>query len=261
MDDANLADADVRELLRLRMQQTGRRVAMAAFARSDIAASVDNNGTVSLLNLPAGKLLVTNYHVWDHFRQEHTNDPNYRIALTGDGFCRPIDISDAVVVSESEQFDLCVLSYPSGRLESVGKEYCTPRWPAKRAASGENIAIAGYPGMRRSAEITLHPTTGEIVSVLRHEIVLLYMAVEAISESQIRLAFRTPTPETHNLSDRPLDEYSWGGMSGSLVYRYDTDESRFVPCGILSAAGEGLNTVFYATHLDLISIDGVIGQA
>lgn len=259
MNSKSLNDAEARELVRKRMGEAGRRVAMAAFTRGSTAESVDNNGTASLLHLPDEKVIVTNYHVWNHYVDECANDVDYRIALTGAGLCRPIDISDAELIYENELHDLCVLSYPADRLEAVGKEYVRPpQWPPKRAKDGEVIAIAGYPGMRRSAEAMTHPLTGEIVSTLRHELILLYLAVEAVSDSQLRMTFRSSTPEIHNLSDRPIDEFRWGGMSGSLVYRFDTDENRFVPCGIFRAGGEGLNTVFYATHLDLIQSDGPI---
>ena len=114
--------------------------------------------------------------------------------------------------------------------------------------------------MRRSAEEVVHPRTGETVSALRHEICLLYMAVEAVSDSQIRMAFRSENPETLMISGRPMTEYRWGGMSGSLVYRYDASVGRFVPCGIFRAAGQGTDTVFYATHLDLLNEGGLIGE-
>ena len=261
MDYTDLSDDEAKELLRQRMEQTGKRVAMATFARGATADSIDNNGTASLIQFPAEKLVVTNHHVWDHFRQKHETDPDYRIALTGNGFTRPVDISDAALISESEQHDLCILSYPAERLEAIGKEYyLPPTWPPKRAEAGEDVAIAGYPGIRRSAETVSHPTTGEIVSALRHEICLLYLVVEAVSDSQIRLAFRSSNPETLMLSDHPMTEYRWGGMSGSLVYRYDRDDARFVPCGILHSAGHGINAVFYATHLDMVSEDGTIAQ-
>lgn len=257
----DISDDEAKRLLRQRMEQAGKRVAMAVFVRGDTAESVDNNGTASLIQFPSSKLVVTNHHVWDQYRREHETDPDYRIALTGNGFSRPIDISDAEVVAESEQHDLCILSYSAERLEAAGKEYCVPpTWPPTRAKVGENIAIAGYPGMWRSPETVSHPTTGEIVSALRHEICLLYLAVEAVSDSQIRCAFRSSNPETLMLSNRPVTEYRWGGMSGSLVYRYDDTEARFVPCGIFRAAGEGVNTVFYAAHLDLISEDGTLTQ-
>jgi len=49
--------------------------------------------------------------------------------------------------------------------------------------------------MRRSAEATAHPLTVENVTTLRHELILLYLAVEAVSDSQLRLTFRSSTPE------------------------------------------------------------------
>lgn len=117
--EATLTDAQVRELLRQGMEQTGPRVAMAAFARGDIADSVYNDGTASLLHLPDSKLKITNHHVWDHFREGRANDPDYRVALTGQGVCRPIDLSAAEVISENEQHDLLSFSHISKSVSRI----------------------------------------------------------------------------------------------------------------------------------------------
>ena len=50
-------------------------------------------------------------------------------------------------------------------------------------------------------------------------------------------------------------EYKWGGMSGSLVYRLDENDNLFKPCGIMHGARDGLDTAFFATHLDFIQED------
>jgi hypothetical protein len=112
--------------------------------------------------------------------------------------------------------------------------------------------------MRRSAEEMLHPELDEVVPVLRHESIILWLHAEATSTRQTRLRFTNPNPEVIQLSSRPITEYRWGGMSGSLVYRHDPTENRFMACGILHSAGEGLDAIFYATHLDFIQPDGTI---
>lgn len=252
-----LTDNETTDLLRLRLEQTGKRVAMAAFARGNAPEHVDNNGTISLIQSPLRKLVVTNHHVRDAFLKERDSDPGYRLLMTGKGFCSPIDISDCPVVAESDRYDLCILDYPPERIEKMGKEFClSPNWPPRGPNLGEYVAVAGYPGMRRYVEDISHPDTREGVTVLRHEICLLYLVVEAISDWQIRLTFRSNNPEVINFSNRPIEEYKWGGMSGSLAYRYDSEEERFIPCGILSAASVGTEAVFYATRLDVLSEDG-----
>ena len=261
MNDPELTDDETRRLLRLRIEKASRRVAMAAFIRGEPPSpeGADNNGTVSFLKLPGGKFLVTNHHVWDTFQAQRVNDPSYRLALGGPGLTPPVDISDAELVSESQELDLCVLSYPAERIESIGKEFCDPHgWPPRRTEDGDEVSVTGYPGIRRRPDAMLHPLLGKVVPVLRHESVLLYLHTEATSSRQGRLRFSSDKPEVIHFSEKPIDSFRWGGMSGSLVYRLDQAANRFVPCGILHAAGEGLDATFYCTHLDFVCGDGTI---
>lgn len=261
MDDPELTDDEARRLLRLRIEKATRRVAMAAFVRDEPPSpeGADNNGTVSLLKLPGGKFLVTNHHVWDTFQDQRANAPSYKLALAGQGLVQPVDISDAKLASESRELDLCVLSYPPEYMEGIGKEFCDPQmWPPPRTEEGDDVFVTGYPGMRRTAEAMLHPKLGQVVPVLRHESVMLYLHTEATSVRQGWLRFRSASPEVMPLSERPIDAFRWGGMSGSLVYRLDRAKSHFFPCGILHAAGEGLDATFFCTHLDFIRSDGTI---
>ena len=234
---------------------------MLAFVRGEplSPAGSDDNGTASLIELPGGKFVVTNHHVWSTFQDNRANEPSYRLLLTGQGFSQPVNVSDAVLVSEDRELDLCVLSYPPDRIESMGKEFCKlTSWPPCRAGENDVVSVTGYPGMRRGAEEMLHPELNEVIPILRYESILLCLHTEATSTRQARLCFASPNPEVVQLSDRPITEYRWGGMSGSLVYRLDPTANRFVACGILHSAGEGLDATFYATHLDVIQPNGTI---
>lgn len=264
MTEPELSDNEAYQLLRQRIAKASKRVAMLAFARGEPLApeGVDNNGTVSFIELPGGKFLVTNHHVWDTFRNRRAVDPTHKLALTGEGLARPIDISDAVVVSESAELDLCVLSYPPERIEALGKEFCVPpHWPPTRANDNDDVSVTGYPGMRRTVETMIHPDLGESIPVLWHESVILYLHAEGISARQARLRFTNPKPEVMQMSKRPITEFRWGGMSGSLVYRLDPGQNRFIPCGILHSAGVGLDATFYSIHLDFIRPDGTIAAS
>lgn len=232
---------------------------MLAFSGDSTAHGVDNNGTASFVELPGGKFVVTNHHVWHEFQSRRANDSSYRLALTSHGFALPLDFSDAEVVSECRDLDLCVLSYPPERIEAAGKEFCdVTNLPPQRACQGDDVSVTGYPGMRRSVEEMKSSEINTSVDILRHEAIILYLHAEAVSPRQGRLRFQNPNPEVVPLSDRPITEFRWGGMSGSLVYRLDPSAARFVPCGILHAAQDGLQGLFYATHLDFIQADGTI---
>ena len=58
---------------------------MLAFARGNFSTpeGVDNNGTASFIEFPKGKFIVTNFHVWDHFRTQRLDDPGLQ---TGDAW-------------------------------------------------------------------------------------------------------------------------------------------------------------------------------
>lgn len=261
MCEPELSDDKVRQLLHERIEKASRRVAMVAFVRGEqpSPSGVDNNGTASFIQLPSGKFILTNYHVWNTFHDGRANDSTYKLALMGRGFTQPIDLSDAQLISEDRDLDLCVLSYPSERVESLGKEYCNlTDWPPARAMEGDDVSVTGFPGVWRTVEEMLHSDFHEVVPVLRHESVILCLRAEATSTRQIRLRFNNPNPEVVQLSNRPITDYRWGGMSGSLVYRLDQSKNHFVACGILHSAGEGLGATFYATHLDFIQPDGTI---
>jgi hypothetical protein len=86
-----------RERTRRLLETMGRHVVMATFVPAEPATphDVTNNGTMSFLELPGGKFLVANYHVWDGYREERKKVPGLRLAVTGHGFERPVIVSDA----------------------------------------------------------------------------------------------------------------------------------------------------------------------
>jgi hypothetical protein len=218
---------------------------------------VDNNGTVSFINFPEGKRLVTNAHVWNVFCERRQNNSGYRLILSGRGLVRPIDISDAELVSIDDDLDLCVLSYPPERIEELGKEFMIPpEWPPVQAVDGDDVLIIGFPGNRRSVESISHLQHTYPEPVLRFESFLFEMRVQGVSDRQARLVFSNP--DIIQFSDRPIDSFVWGGMSGSLVYRADTCQNRLVACGIMHSASEGLDEVFLLTHLNRIRENGTI---
>ena len=100
-----------------------------------------------------------------------------------------------------------------------------------------------------------HPDSGEEVPVITHKDVALYPLVGDVNDRKIMFKFEHD-PEIFRFSGEAEEEFKWGGMSGSLVYRLDESENLFKPCGIMYAARDGLDTLFFATHLDFIKDDG-----
>jgi hypothetical protein len=229
-----------------------RHVAMAAFVVPEPATpySVINNGTASFLELPKGKFIITNYHIWDAFQQQRREVPGLRLAVMGEGYCRPVDITTAKLVDEDEGLDLAVLQFEANDvIEAVGKKFYVPKqWPLCPADDGGDMVVVGYPGNRKE------PTQ----DYLRFESFLLGLTVLSVSDRKYMLGFVNPNPAIQQFSSRPIDAFTWGGMSGSMAYRLDLETNQFHVAGFLHAAGEGLQASFFAGRADVLQDDGKI---
>lgn len=234
------------------LTKMGRHVAMAAFVLPEPATphGVVNNGTASFLELPGGKFIVTNHHVWDAYEQQRSETPGLRLAVMGEGYTQPVDISTAELVDSDEGMDLAVLKFEATDvIESVGKSFHVPkRWPLTVAAEGEDVVLVGFPGHRKE------PTT----EFLRFESFLLGLKVLAVSDRKYLLGFTNPEPIIQQFTPRPMEKFVWGGMSGSMAYRLDLETNQFHVAGFLHAAGEGLQASFFAGRADCLREDGTI---
>lgn len=228
-----------------------RHVAMAAFVDPPpiTAKGVRSNGTVSFLNLPGGKFIVTNHHVWQGFKDFQASNPGSRLAAMGTGRVRPVDITSAELVDEDAGLDLAVLKFDANYvIESVGKAFYMPkRWPLDVATEGEDVAAVGFPGNRKLRN-----------DDLLFESCLLGLKVLSVSDRKYMLGFENDNPIIQRFSNRPIEEWVWGGISGSMAYRLDLRDNQFHVAGFLYAAGEGLNASFFASRADVLNEDGTI---
>jgi hypothetical protein len=250
--EVEMTPEEERERTRILLEKMGRHVSMIAFVLPEPATPHDviNNGTVSFLSLPKGKFLVTNHHVWHTYCDDRRSTPGLRLAVMGEGFRRPVDVSSAELVDSDAGIDLAVLRFQHPDLiEQIGKSFYEPkRWPLDVGQAGDDVAFVGFPGKRS------HPTD----EALRFESVLLSPKVLSVSDRKLLLQFENPNPLIHVFSSRPIDEFTWGGMSGSMVYRLDPSLNQFFVTGFLHAAGEGLQGSFFASRADLLLDDGTI---
>lgn len=176
MDDIEMTPEEERERTKILLEKMGKHVAMAAFLLPEPATPRDviNNGTISLLEFPSGKYLVTNHHVWDGYIAKKLEVPGLRLALMGEGYGRPVDISTAELVDGDAGVDLAVLRFEANDvIESVGKSFYVPkRWPMDTPEEGDDVAFVGFPGNRR------FPNDG----YLSFESVLIAMKVTSVSD-------------------------------------------------------------------------------
>jgi hypothetical protein len=256
-----LSDEEARKSLKRLMDKGGRRVAIAMCVDGNEARDVFDNGTVSFVQIGGEKFILTNHHVWEAFEEYRKDSQSCRLAIGGDGLAQPIDISDAEVIDVDSDLDICVLRYPSERIENVGKEYCiVDSWPPRRASEGDDVVFCGFPGNRAKVSTMQTPRAIED-QVFAHELVLLSMRVESQSDRKLRMCFSEEKPEVQQFSSYPIQDYIWGGMSGSLVYRLDSTEIKLVPCAIFHSSSGELDGAFYATHLDLVNKNGTLNRS
>ena len=252
VDDFAMPPEEQRVRTKILLERMSKHVAMAAFLLpvTDTTIEVINNRTISLIELPSGKYMITNYHVWDGYLAMKLESPGLRIALTGEGYSRPVDISSAELIDGDEGIDLAVLQFEANDLiESVGNSFYMPkRWPMDATVEGDEVAFVGFPGNR------WFPNDNYLV----FESFLMATKVTTVSDKKFRLGFENPEPFIEQFSTRPMEEFRWGGMSGSMVYRLDPDEMKFYVSGFLHAASEGLSASFFAARADLIQEDGTI---
>jgi hypothetical protein len=241
-----------RERTQAHLTAMSRHVALAAFVGPAPATANDvrTNGTVSFLELPAGKFIITDHHVWQGFKEFQDSTPGARLAVTGTGHVAMVDITSAELVDEDDGFDLAILKYDANEeIEKIGNAFYSPkRWPLDTAREEDDVVVVGYPGRRRN------PTP----EYLEFESVLLGLKVIAVSDRKYMFGFTNSNPIIHLFSNRPIEQWLWGGMSGSMVYRLDLNSNQYHVTGFLRAAGEGLNVSFYAGRADVLNENGTI---
>jgi hypothetical protein len=213
----DMTNEQERELTRQLLCKMSKHVAMAGFVAPPARRATDvvNSGTVSLIDIRCGKVIVTNHHVWHGYCEEREKTDGLILAMFGEGLERPLNISSCELIDSDEGSDLAILRFAHPDfIESIGKSFYQPkRWPLDAPVSGDQVAFVGFPWNRRSAT----------EDVFRHESVLLAPSVLAVNDRKMILAFNQQTLTKHEFSGRPVNELIWSGMSGSMVYRLDPD--------------------------------------
>src|SRR4051794_1352727 len=102
------------------------------------------------------------------------------------------------------------------------------------------VVLVGYPARERA----------ELGGVLYHQDVMLQMEVTDVSNSGTNLLMQYTNPERilgkGARGPAPgLDEYAWGGMSGSMVYRLDLSPNFLHVAGFFYKAQLGTNGCFF----------------
>jgi Trypsin-like peptidase domain len=210
------------------------------------AEDVCNNGTGSLVDTGAAKFLVTNYHVYNHFKDLQLNNPESRLMMSGANNINYINISTVDPVDTDDQRDLAVLKIPELTVRQLGKEFfkCAT-WPPPRPEEGMSVVVYGYPVEGREPHgdemgaranllgMTIWDVTNDLFTAIHH------------SDDVVRT-----TPQ----GAQPLTKLC--GMSGGAVYVLREPEG-LVLAGFMYKASKTMDQIL-ATHAGHINADGTI---
>ncbi len=236
-----------RERLKGLVSQVSRHVAMAAFIPNRQAKPEDiiTNGTVSFVQTPDRKILLTNAHVWNAFLEKKASNSDLELVLVGQG--EPIAITDATLLSIDTSRDLAVLACDSPEeVESIGKAFYLPKeWPLVAPNEGEEVVFVGFPGLHRSGQ-------GSALSVVAS---LLAPSVVSLSARAMRLEFTNPDKIVEQFKEglRPFGPL--GGVSGSALYRLIPGTNKLDLSGCVFGAADDLAFIV-AARLECLRPDG-----
>jgi hypothetical protein len=226
-----------------------RHTVLLAFSkgRANSAGDVCNNGTGSLIDTGAAKLLVTNYHVYDHLKDLRDEDGESQILLFGAHGINGLDVSEAIVLGRDDQRDLAVLHIPERYVAGQGKTFFKcPSWPPPRPRPGMPGLVYGYPVEGRVPQ-------GNTLGARPN---LVVMRVGDAARDLFTLAsdgddVAMMVPE----GAEPLTKFC--GMSGGAVYVLDQEADSLVLAGFMYKASFKLDQIL-ATYADHINADGTI---
>ena len=209
-----------------------------------------NNGTITLIRYQGHRYGLTNYHVIDTFRERLRIEPSIKLNIGN----QEVDLLDQVI-SESIEFDLCIISldnFSETSFKSFGDVptifFDIDDFSLGSLEEGDFVVFGGYPG-----EWRLRPQANHLVfdtfSSGGSKVVLInekFIKCElALHECYINMTQRNELPKI------------FGGLSGGPVFYRQKSSSgieTFKMVGILCEFGENLG-IFDIRPISLVNED------
>ena len=171
-----------------------------------------NNGTVTLVNLGTGPMLVTCYHVLDSYRELLKKNESVLFQV-GNVELNPL----SQLIGENERLDIATISLNSEQAEDIkrggeiGSCFFEPRsWPPPTPEEGEFVSFGGFPGRWRERY-----AFDEIVFP---SFSIGACMVKQVAEDRFACQFeREYWVNSFNTDNRP-HLYDLGGMSGCPAF-------------------------------------------
>src|SRR6266545_1304555 len=170
--------------------------------------TIDNNGSMALIDGGQIRFLVTCCHVWEEFMDYRDRVPTARLATVfANGFGAPILLPDPI--DHDSDLDLAV--FPAGSADwNLGtKQFYRPeRWPIPKAKQGSAIAFVGFAGIGRNMQGT--------VGDFRYS--FFGLSVSSVSDRKMVLGAGHSHRTLMDNNGQRVPPMRMGGMSGSPAY-------------------------------------------
>ena len=208
--------------------------------------SIENNGTLGLIDTGLRKILVTCCHVWDGFVDFRSATHSARLATVfSNGFHPPVFL-DAEPVSLSRDLDLAVFEARPENWDMGYKRFHRPdRWPIPRALAGQPVAFVGFAGEGRQCQGFM----GEF------QYSFFGLSISAASDRKLMLAQDRSRVLRDNHGNL-IPPMRMGGMSGSPAY-LRSRTGAFSLAGFVQMGSSSEDDIFL-THASFVKPDGTI---
>lgn len=207
--------------------------------------SIENNGTLGLIDTGQRTILVTCCHVWDGFLDYRATNRTARLATVfSNGFHRPAFL-DSEPISVSRDLDLAV--FEARPVWDMGyKQFRHPdRWPIPRAVAGQPVAFVGFAGEGRLCQGFI----GEF------QYSFFGLSISAASDRKLMLA-QDKSRVLRDNQGNIIAPIRLGGMSGSPAY-VRSRSGAFSLAGFVQM-GRGSDDDIFLTHASFLHPDGTL---
>lgn len=175
-------------------------------------STVKTNGTCVFVDTGEKKLILTNHHVFDHYRRTLQSEPKAGLAINLGPSVTPF-LDNPVVLDEDKEIDLTVIEWNDlEKWRGHNKRFFIIRdWPIPKPKEKDPITIVGFPGQLRKG-FENHGSFSPFG---------LGMTVCNPPLDNVWLVDETGTLKTYTNGSISQESIDLGGLSGSPGFFFD----------------------------------------
>ncbi len=209
-----------------------------------VAEDPVDNGTVFFIDMGAGPIALTAWHVVDGYRQAAALYPDLGCWLGS----IPFNPSERLI-AEDRLLEIATLRVSPAEIAAIEKvAHTAPSWPPRIPQPTKGVFFGGYPGTAKER------VSGGFIWDLAHVLETAY----SVHEDHITIKFERESWVCNDLSRPPPPGFHWGGVSGGPVFAFrDGSVVSWQLAGLIYEFNVGLE-VFFASTLSSVTPDGSI---